>query len=317
MDLTNVGNAGGFPWFNFSDGTGFAVVGAGKDEHSRSRTIQSADTLSWVRGRHSAKVGAEMRRVGWDGTLDSNAGDDFGAFTFAQGAFSGNAFVDFLLGLPSTSSYTVLGPPVSEFSTGYSFFAQDKWKISGNFTLDFGLRWELHPPMSEQSNNIANFDPATGGLIVPDHSYPLSPAFLAAINACSLPAVNGPCTNVLTASQVGLPRGLRRTYYGDWDPRLGFAWRPWPSEKTVFRGGVGIYTVALLGQVAAPLVGQATFYSRAFANYQGPGLPPLFSFPNVQPASAEYAPSRARTAVVHHAECQLHRDPIERSSGQR
>jgi hypothetical protein len=293
MDLSNVGNAGGFPYIDFSDGTNFVAVGTGKDELGQSYTIQSSDALSWVHGRHTAQFGAEVRRVKGGGTLTSSSGDDFGSFLFLQSGFSGNAFVDFLLGLPYHSSYTVLGPPVYYASTGYSFFAQDKWKVTEKLTLNFGLRWELHPPMTEQSNNIANFDQATGGLIVPDHSYPLSPAFLAAINACPVATGPGACTKVLTASEVGLPRGLRRTYYGDWDPRLGFAYRPWASEKTVFRGAIGIYSVALLGQVGGALVGQATSYSRGFVNYQGPGLPPLFTFPNVQPAPAPYAPATA------------------------
>ncbi len=281
LDLHNVGNSGGFPLFDFSDGTGFQQIGVGKDYIQESRTFQSSDTLSWISGRHTMKFGAEARQIGQRKPITSYPYDDFGGFVFSSGAFSGNAFADLLLGLPAQSYYSALGPDVNEFSTGYAFFAQDNWKVIRRFTLELGLRWELHPPLHEQSGNLTNFDHSTGDVIVPDHTIPAAPGFLAAINACSVASTPGPCTKVLSASQAGLPDTLRRTYYRDWGPRFGFAWRPWSSDKTVLRGGIGIYTMPLFDSNAG--VGVHSSDNRTYINYQGPGMPPLFTFPNVYP----------------------------------
>ena len=283
LNLANVvDNSGGFPLFDFSEGTNFQPIGAQKDYIQQSRTFQSSDTLSWIHGRHTMQFGAEARQIGQRGPIISNPYDDFGGFVFVSHdfSFSGNAFADLLLGLPGYSFYSALGPDFNEFSSGYAFFAQDHWKVSRRLSFDFGLRWELHPPLHEQSGNITNFNPSTADVIVPDHTIPAAPGFLAAINACSV-ATPGPCTKVLSASQVGLPDALRHTYYRDWGPRFGFAWRPWSSDKTVLRGGIGIYTMPLFNSNAG--VGVHSSDNRMYMNYQGPGEPPLFTFPDAYP----------------------------------
>jgi hypothetical protein len=147
--------------------------------------------------------------------------------------------------------------------------------------VSFGLRWSLHPPMTEDAGNITNFDPATGNVIVPDHTLPAAPGFLSAINACPGTTTAIPCTHVVTASQVGLGPGLRRTYYGNWAPRAGFAWRPFSNKKTVVRSGFGIFTQAIEGLTANWMSGIHTSDFRVYTNFQGSGKPPLFVLPQV------------------------------------
>ena len=173
------------------------------------------------------KFGIELRRLSYARPLHGGDGaDDFGGLSFYSNTFSGNAFADLLLGLPATSAYAALGPDISEVSKHFNFFAQDDWKVTSRLSLSIGLRWELHPPMREAHLNLTNFQRSTGDVIIPDHAPPPAPAFLVGINVCPglIPAI--PCTKILTASQAGLPDTLRKTYYGNWDPRLGFAWRP-------------------------------------------------------------------------------------------
>ena len=283
LNLTSAGASGGFPVFDFSDGTGFTTIGSPRSTASESRLFQYTEKLQWIRSRHTIDFGADVRRVGYRATLHAGGcADDFGCFTFSSGSFSGNAFADLLLGLPTTSDYASLGPNIHEFETNAGFFAQDTWRLSRRLTLDLGLRWEVHPPFEEGDGNIANFDRQTGSLIIPDHSLPPAPSFLAAINACSLTQVQ-PCTSVLRASQAGLPEGLRRTDYRNWNPRFGLAWQPWGDAKTVVRGGIGRFTQSLLGWFAFGPTGIATSDVRTFNNYQGPATPPLFTFPNVSP----------------------------------
>lgn len=281
LNLSNAPDTGGFPGFFFLDGS-FTNTGFWRPQDNESRTFQYTDTLSWIRGRHSMKLGAEARRVGYRYPLHLRNTDDYGEFDFTSSAFSGNEFADFLLGLPAASSYGAIGPNINGFSNVANFFAQDRWRVSSRLTLDFGLRWEVHPAFREASGEITNFDHQTADVIIPDHTIPPTPGFLAAISACSATST-GPCTKILTASQVGLPEGLRRTYYANWSPRLGFAWQPRTNGKTVIRGSIGRYTETLLGFLAAAATGIHASDFRTFTNYLGAGKPPLFSLPNVGP----------------------------------
>ncbi|MCX6621933.1 MAG: hypothetical protein NTY38_12840, partial [Acidobacteria bacterium] len=280
LDLRNVGDGGGFPFFDFSGGTGFSTIGHGRETNSQSRNFQLADNLSWIKGSHTARFGLDIRRLGYAGTLIMPS-SDFGALTFRAGAFSGNAFADLLLGLPQSSAYSVSGPNLSESAVHSHFYAQDTWRVSSRITLTFGLRWQLHPPMTEASGNVTNFDRTTGNVIIPDRTIAPAPGFLAGINACPGTTTAIPCTRILTASQVGLGSGLRRTDYSTWTPRLSFAYRPFSNNRTVVRAGLGIFTQTILGSTAYLLTGVHTSDSRSYTNYQGPGVAPLFVLPQV------------------------------------
>lgn len=286
LDLSGVpAGSGGFPQFDFSDGTGFTPVSHGRDGPTASNEYQIVDNLSWIKGRHSMKFGPDIQLLEYRAVLHYSASDDFGGFIFSSDAFSGNAFADFLLGLPATTNYAVESQNLDQKITDYEFYGQDEWRVSDRFTLSYGLRYEIHPPMTEASGNISNFNPANLDVIVPDKHVPNAPGFVDSINLCPGTVPGYPCTNIVTASQAGLPQGLRRIYYGNWDPRLGVAYRPFRDNRTVIRAGAGTFTETVLGPTAYALTGIAGSDFRTYNNFQGAGQPPLFSLPQVKAGS--------------------------------
>ena len=89
LDLSDHPHTGGFPIFNFSDDIGnFSPIGRDKDGTTESKTIQFADNLTWIKGKHTMKFGVDIRRVGYVDLESFGSADDFGAFTFNQGVFS-------------------------------------------------------------------------------------------------------------------------------------------------------------------------------------------------------------------------------------
>jgi hypothetical protein len=313
LDLSRAGTGGAFPGFNFSTGTGFTNLGHDTIGPTFSKVTQFGDNLSWIKGKHTFKFGADIRKVEYDRIDDFGASDEFGSFTF-NGQFSGNAFADLLLGLPATDQVFVTGPFLSQQSKHFAVFGQDEWRLSKSLTLSYGLRWELLPPFSEKNGNIANFVPATGGLVVPDIALkvlPPAPSVLYTLNACSLnplPNPAFPCTPVLSASQAHLPTWLRYTDYHDFNPRVGIAWRPFGNEKTVLRAGWGLFTVPSLGWEAYMMTGvavtDAPFYVNQLVNGQ-----PLFRLPAAGYGNGGLTPSVVGSFNVFEAQDIHYRDP--------
>ena len=198
------------------------------------------------------------------------SGDDLGEYRF-NGMFSGNAFADFLLGYPNRTRVANTGPDVRPYTQHQGYFAQDDFKVTSKLTINYGVRYEYHPPFVDPTLQIANFDRNfTGGrVIVPN-------AESAALTAPGFKASIG-STPIVTAAEAGLPESLRFSDKNNFMPRIGFAYRPF-GNRTVIRGGYGIFTVTVLGNVSYSLVGIHTSDTRTFNNALVNGVPQL-SFP--------------------------------------
>jgi hypothetical protein len=256
LNLSDHPNASAFPTFNFSDGTGLSPIGRDKAGVTKSQTIQFTDNLSWARGKHTMKFGVDVRHVSYADIESFGGSDDFGAFTFVSGAFTGNpacgdptatspylcesAYADFLLGLPAKSYVAQSGPDVLASATQTGVYAQDQWQATPKLTLTFGLRWQALPPFVSPLNNLTAFDPRNGGVIVPDKNVPVQ-GFLQSINACAGPynpygVANPalPCGPVESASSQGLGAGVRQFYWKNFQPRVAFAYRPFGTVRQCF-----------------------------------------------------------------------------------
>jgi hypothetical protein len=290
--------SGATPDINISGG--FMLTGGSNPSVQHSVILQFLDNLTWSKGKHTFKFGGDVRRMTdhddnvfanyQSGQYYFNNGTDYQDATGApiQGYDSsgnqggiGDSYTGFLLGYPdyTYNAEQVNYPQMNGLGYGYGFYAQDDWKITNRLTLNLGLRYELHPPLKDVDYNTAAFLPtynsggAQGAVVVPNAkalSY-TSPNFAASIAP----------SPILTAAQAGIPETLRYTDKNDWGPRIGFAWRPYGTDKTVLRGGWGRFIEQPLG---FSLVSGWAVHS-SFVNYTGqsqsaPGGPPTISFPS-------------------------------------
>jgi hypothetical protein len=280
-----------FPTFNFSAGTGFTPIGRDKTGVTESRTLQFTDNVTYSIGRHTLKVGADIRRVRYFDVELFLPSDDFGQFTF-QPTYTGNAFGDFLEGSPTTLFFAVSSPDVGGTTWQTGLFAQDEFQLNSRITLSYGLRWQMLPAMHEDGGNLANFDQQNNAIVVPDElsSYLAKNrlqgsnlAFQQSFNACNLNYTALPCSRYLTASQDHLPQGLRNTYLGNFQPRVSFAYRPFNDTKTVIRAGFGVFTMTNLGPLSFNNSGNPTSNLHTYTNATTSAGTPLIQFPHTSP----------------------------------
>ena len=246
---------------------------------SNSNTYVYTDSLSWTKGHHEFRFGADIRALEAITPLGFNGSDNYGTFQFntssSSGLFTGVDFADFLLGLPYQTFYDVVQQDNDGKSKHYHFFAQDQWTVHPNLTLTYGVRYELHPGYYDPNGDIGNFDPSvakSGAAIYPDGKQSLLAAsFLASANACapygSGGTVNGaPCMPVLSNSAAGFPSGLKKVPHLRFMPRFGFAYRPFGNDKTALRGGFGMYNITQLGSSFYSLTGTLQAQTNQYTN---------------------------------------------------
>jgi outer membrane receptor protein involved in Fe transport len=194
--------------------TGFGFFGREpfSTEDRVERRFQLTDNISWTKGSHTFKFGVDSNfvHIGTSAaqifTLNYGGVYDFGslgASTFGfPTAFPGfNAVQAYGLGIP-TSFYQGIGntnKPSEDNSLGV--FAQDSWKISPKFTLNYGVRYDIE----------------------------WAPIFPAST------ALNSTAEQALGVIQ-GIPLNKKNVA-----PRIGLAWDPQGNGRTVIRASYGIF----------------------------------------------------------------------------
>lgn len=185
-----------------------------------SNTYEIIDNVMSNLGNHYPKWGADIKR------LQINGSEDFfisGQYAFADlssfgiPAQSNNpALESFLKGVPYT--YFGVDPSNANSDRNYrqtylGFYVHDDWHVLSNLTVNLGLRWEYSSNPGEVNNKLSNIQ--------------------------NLLTATGPTVGPIWQS---VPLDL-------WSPRVGFAWSPGGSGKTVLRGGFGIMRDQLWGNL--------------------------------------------------------------------
>lgn len=232
-----------FPLVNV---TGYSNIG-GDSNQERLQTpivgIHFVDHVLLIRGNHSIKFGGEFRYGRND---DTNRNRPGGQFSFNDVA-TGHALAALLLGWTQAARIDA-SMPIRSRMNSQGAFVQDDWRVTRNFTLNYGLRWDMDTPRFEAFDNRQNsFDRS-------------------AINP-----VSGTPGIVTFSGRNGLSKYAHNFDANNFGPRVGFAWRI--GDNWVMRGGGAIVYQGSYDQ-ATPIVANLGFSVQA--DYVSPdnGLTP-------------------------------------------
>jgi hypothetical protein len=254
------------PFFNITGVTPWSPdANSNNFQDNPETTFEWIDNLSWTRGRHFMKFGLDVVRDRFNGNNINSV--VYGQYDFT-GTYTGFGYADFLLGIPQTTTLALPSPNRHLRGTIWGFYAQDQFKVNGSLTLSYGVRWELEKPYTDTKGALYTFNPATNSLVVMDNGMKLVNPFY---------PKNIPVT---TASQAGYPSNLVNFNKNNIEPRVGFAYKPFGSDKTVIRGGYGIYSNLIYATLARSHLSGGPFSGNvAYVNAINNGTP-LFSFPS-------------------------------------
>jgi hypothetical protein len=206
-----------------------------------------SDTFEMIRGRHNIRAGIGIRLNQMN--VMTNGFQD--GYFLVGGGFTGDAAADLVVGQPygAIHDQTFNGATTGRRWKMFRPFVQDDWRITNDLTLNLGVAWALVTPITEAQNRQANFDWASKQFLV----------------AGGIPFSG--CTNcVRTDGAVGV--GMDKSAF---EPRIGFAWKPFASQTTVVRGGYSIYHDSGWSQGAQGLWQNPPYYAETdqFNYYTG------------------------------------------------
>ena len=243
----------------------YSTIGVGVFSFPQGRTdntFQVSDFVKRTGLQHTLKMGFDIRRSQLNSFSDRNARSLVvfaGGFVSSDCVFNPSCVFATDDGLLRGTDLAALGAPAGVLQTlstdsvpdttiglrftQFDFFIQDEWRVTQNFTLNLGLRYELQTVPGEVNNRIeGTFD------VEADQFGHLEPVGSPSDQEIIV-AGNQAFDDALAAVKEFLA-GRERIYETDrnnFAPRLGFAWDPFGDGKTAIRAGYGISYDANLG----------------------------------------------------------------------
>ena len=175
---------------------------------------QLLDSFTYIHGRHSFKVGGDLRRRQHGFLQVQNArGDLFytGQFTSSDPNTYTVPLADFLIGYTQSLFRDAQTGTYGMRWWEFGAYLMDDYRVSSKLTLNLGLRYDVYTPMVEEHNRLANFDFQTGLFVAP-----------------------GVTPGTSRSGDVA-------TNWKNFSPRIGFAYTLGADNKTAVRGGYGIF----------------------------------------------------------------------------
>ena len=237
------------------------------NETQNNNTLFLSDTFSKVFSPHTLKFGGQFH---WDQVNEHPNATFNGTFNIT-GTQTGNAFADFLLGLPSNFTQSS-GEPFYLRDRYTGLFAQDSWRIRHDLIFNFGLRWEYIMPFWEKYNQLQTIIPGRQSVV-----YPNAPAGL------------------VVPGDPGIPSTIAPSKPDNFAPRLGVAYSPGfdhgilnkifgTSGNSSIRASYGMFYTAFPGLSAGIMYAVPPFGYTYLSS-----TPPLLATPFISAANGTQA----------------------------
>jgi Carboxypeptidase regulatory-like domain len=250
-----------------------------KDEHQTTYIVQ--DNFTWVKGKHTIEVGGvyfkDQNNV--QELQQSMGSHNFGGewtclFNGSDGCVpdTGEGFSAMLLGLPDYLSNQYNRGYFYFRQSGYTWYVNDKWRVSPRLTLSLGVRWDKWTPYTEKQNRLvtAPLDSILNTFqVVTPGSNDISS--LPGIPPAVLQSWSDRGLGYSTANSYGYPSSLFRAYNQNFGPRLGAAFKI--NDQTVIRGSYGVFFWPTpLSQILQTSRTNPPLNLRFQNQFQGPGV---------------------------------------------
>jgi len=298
LGLPNPFGETGFPTIT-GTGFGFTYVQADTRRNSRSLTANIEQNFTWLKGRHEMNFGGKIRNdrahvlpdqqyVSGNHQFSSGATalyDPSSGSTYSATPRTGHDSANLYLGVAGQYSAHFAQKWYRFRSREYALYFQDNVKVNSRLTLNYGLRWEMHPALHEADNLFTGFDPQTKAIV---NSRSLEELYRL---GRTTPEIVANFTRIgvkfTTPEQVGLPKSMVNPEYWDLGPRAGFAYKLHQAKRTtVLRGGYALFTFPsplrnfdFKTRANAPF--DATFTTSYTAAAQSPDLKPNYAMRSV------------------------------------
>jgi hypothetical protein len=233
------------------------------NETQINNTYYASDGLSRVIGAHTLKVGGQFH---FDQVNEHPNATFNGTFNI-DGTETGDAYADFLIGVPSNYTQSS-GQPFYLRNRYLGAYVQDSWRARSDLTINAGLRWDLIMPFWEKYNQLQTYIPGAESTLYP-----------------------GALPGLVVAGDPGIPKTLAPTSYTNFAPRIGFAYSPRFEEglgrvifgsggKSSIRASYGMFYTEFPGLLAGIMYAVPPFGY----NYLSPA-PPLLATPFITASS--------------------------------
>ena len=265
----------GIPAMSFNSGptgttkniwTSFGDLGGDGPYVVTDPTWQIVDNVSWVRGKHSLRLGFEYNRQTFNQLGNQFSRGQFSSEPLATALDSGtpgnitlsggDAIADFLLGDLYQSTVAVAVADANYVRNVQAYYIDDTYKLLPNLTVSAGLRYELTPPWNDTFGNNFNVDiqqmPRMGDTST-TYAQSQWPFYVRQGNCTPADVYQGLSIRWTTTlgpapvcSNGILPNGpLLDTPYLNFAPRFGISYSP--TSKMVIRTGYGIFYTQDIG----------------------------------------------------------------------
>jgi len=227
---TPVAAAGLIP--SISMAQGYAGIDIRWPQNISGYTWELIDNFSLVKGRHTLKAGGAIDKE--NKSQNQSVPNNNGTFTF-NGSFTNDALADLLTG--SAFQYTENSNHVFGVSrwTNLSGYIQDQFRASGRLTLNFGVRYEFYEPEKDSDGFYSFFLPSR-------YDRSKAPTILPS-NGQIVTGTQNFDNGVVVAGTPNAPFGkaMTNSVYNTFAPRGGFSYGLTRDNKTVLRGGFGMF----------------------------------------------------------------------------